>query len=85
MIQPRVDTVYVKDFQWTDEKKPTNVPLGEGRVEREFFELLRKSGFDGPVSLHEEYLDHRDPSLVPQHLAAIKKDLATLRRWLANS
>ena len=84
MIQPRVDTVYVKDFQWTDEKKPSNVPLGEGRVDEQFFELLRKSNFDGPISLHEEYLDHRDPSLVPQHLAAIKKDLVTLRRWLAN-
>ncbi|MGI9473848.1 MAG: sugar phosphate isomerase/epimerase family protein [Rubripirellula sp.] len=83
MIRPSIDTVYVKDFQWTDDKKPMNVPLGQGRVEKEFFELLRESNFRGPISLHEEYLDHKDPKLVPKHLAAIREDLLTLRNWVA--
>lgn len=80
MIRPLVDTVYVKDFTW-GERKPTNVPLGEGRVDPRFFKMLRESGFTGPISLHEEYLDHRKPELVPEHLAAIKKDFETLKDW----
>jgi sugar phosphate isomerase/epimerase len=82
MIRPHIRTVYVKDFAWGDEAQPINVPLGEGRVAPRFFEILGASGYSGPISLHEEYLDHRDPALVPKHLAAIKQDLAQLRRWL---
>lgn len=78
MLRPRIDTVYVKDFQWVD-GRPRNVPLGEGHVSSDFFLLLKQTEFSGPVSLHEEYLDHRRPELVPQHLAAISRDLATLK------
>lgn len=81
MIRPHVETIYVKDFVW-DEVKPRNVPLGEGRISRGFFKLLKQSNFKGPVSLHEEYLDHRKPELVPTHLAAIRKDFATLKELL---
>jgi len=83
MIRPSIDTVYVKDFVWNEAKKPTNVPLGKGRIDPGFFAMLAGTDFSGPISLHEEYLDHRDPELVPQHLAAIKTDLATLRTMLA--
>ena len=81
MIRPHIETVYVKDFVW-DGAKPKNVPLGEGHVSADFFQMLKKSEFNGPVSLHEEYLDHRKPELVPTHLAAIKDDLTTLRKLL---
>lgn len=81
MIRPRVDTVYVKDFQWSG-NKPINVPLGKGQVEKRFFQMMRDSDFHGPISLHEEYLDHRKSELVPEHLAAIKADLAQLKAWL---
>jgi sugar phosphate isomerase/epimerase len=81
MIRPHIDTVYVKDFVW-DGAKPKNVPLGEGRISNDFFQMLKKSDFNGPVSLHEEYLDHRKSELVPTHLAAIKNDFATLKKML---
>lgn len=81
MIRPHVDTVYVKDFVW-EGKKLKNVPLGSGLIPGEFFSLLSASKFSGPISLHEEYLDHKKPELVPDHLAAIKKDLAQLKMWL---
>ncbi|MDA0807117.1 MAG: sugar phosphate isomerase/epimerase [Planctomycetota bacterium] len=81
MIRPHIETVYVKDFVWNG-ARPKNVPLGEGNVSAEFFQMLKKSDFNGPVSLHEEYLDHRKPELVPEHLAAIRDDLAKLRKWL---
>ncbi len=82
MIRKHVDTVYVKDFVW-DDGKVRNVPLGEGLVNPDFFQLLKESEFNGPISLHEEYLDHRDPELVPQHLDAIDKDLKTLKKMMA--
>ena len=44
--------------------------------------MLADIQFAGPISLHEEYLDHKKPELVPEHWAAIKQDLATLDRWL---
>lgn len=81
MIRPRVGMVYVKDFRWNG-RKPENVPLGEGRVDPRFFKLLAASGFTGPISLHEEYLDHRQSELVPQHLAAIERDRTVLLEWL---
>jgi sugar phosphate isomerase/epimerase len=81
MISPLVDIVCVKDFV-LGEKKPGNVPLGEGRVDAGFFDILRETGFEGPISLHEEYLDHKNPELVPDHLAAIKRDFQTLKEWL---
>ena len=84
MIRPHLDTVYVKDFQWSA-KGLQNVPLGEGRVDPRFFNMLADSGFNGPISLHEEYLNHRKPELVPQHLAAMKRDLHTLNEWLDQS
>lgn len=81
MIRPHVRVVYVKDFQWGKDQ-PQNVPLGEGRVDRSFFNMLADSRFDGPISLHEEYLDHRKPELVQQHLDAIRRDLDTLKKWM---
>ena len=81
LIRPHVKVVYVKDFVW-GKHKPVNVPLGKGRVSKEFFRLLEKSDFDGPISLHEEYLDHRKPELVPDHWQAIETDLKMLKSWL---
>lgn len=81
MIRPHIDTVYVKDFRWA-EGEVQDVPLGEGQVSPEFFSLLADTEFRGPISLHEEYLDHTRPDLVSQHLAALKKDLQTLKNWL---
>ena len=81
MIQPHIDTVYVKDFEW-QKSGPKNVPLGQGRISPRFFEMLAAMDFQGPISLHEEYLDHRKPELVPKHFAAIKTDITTLKKWL---
>lgn len=81
LIRPHIQAVYIKDFVW-GEKKPTNVPLGEGRVDSKFFRMLAETKFEGPISLHEEYLDHKQPELVPEHWAAIERDLKTLKSWL---
>ena len=84
MIRPMIEVLYVKDFIWKQgEARPFNVPLGEGRVDRKFLKIVQRSDFAGPISLHEEYLDHRRPEMVPQHLSAIKQDVETLRNWLS--
>lgn len=75
---PHLGAVYVKDFVW-DEKKPENVPLGEGRVDKSFFTQLKKANFAGPISLHVEYLPEAG---VAKNFAAMKNDLATLKTWL---
>lgn len=84
LIRPHIDTVYVKDFVWKH-NKVKNVQLGTGQIDRNFFQMLAKSQFDGPISLHEEYLDHKRPELVPKHLQAMKNDLLVLKKWLVES
>ncbi|KAA1260613.1 Xylose isomerase-like TIM barrel [Rubripirellula obstinata] len=81
LIRDHVQVVYVKDFTW-GESGLTNVPLGQGEVDPNFFSMLKKANFRGPISLHQEYIDHRNPKLVPQHWAAIKSDFQTLKFWL---
>ena len=81
LIRSKIDTVYVKDFRW-EGNKVINVPLGQGWVDPAFFKMLAESVFQGPISLHEEYLDHRQPELVPDHLAAIKQDFQTLKQMM---
>ena len=88
MIRPHISMVYVKDFVWgkPTDKKEKHVPLGEGYVKGpQFLKMLRKSKYRGPISLHEEYLDHRKPELVPDHLQAMKRDLGVLKGWLAET
>ena len=84
LLRPHIDTVYVKDFVW-EGKRVVNTPLGEGLVDPKFFRMLSEAGYEGPISLHEEYIDHRDPELVPKHLAAIEKDFTTLKRWISDA
>jgi len=44
---------------------------------------LKEGDFSGPVSLHVEYLGHKDPEIVPRVLDAIEKDFETLRSLLS--
>jgi sugar phosphate isomerase/epimerase len=77
IMRPHVGAVSVKDFQW-DERESKHVPLGTGQVDPKFFELLRKSDFNGPISVHVEYGGERGAKA---NVAALTKDFATLRKW----
>lgn len=79
VIKPHVIAYSVKDFVWGD-RESRHAPLGEGRVDRQFYARLAKSQFDGPVSLHVEYLPGEPAEA---QLAAMKRDLATLRDWMS--
>jgi sugar phosphate isomerase/epimerase len=78
-MKTRIATVYVKDFAWKG-RQAENVPLGQGRVEQRFFEMLGRDRFRGPISLHVEYGRNQDPQA---NLQALRRDLATLKRWLS--
>ena len=79
VMKPHIGAIFVKDFNW-DKKKAKHVPLGTGRVDPKFFDLVRKSGFKGPYSLHVEYLGKEG---VEANIAALKRDLKQLREWLS--
>jgi sugar phosphate isomerase/epimerase len=84
LMEPLLTCVYVKDFHW--EKGPKGWvtqwgPLGEGMVHKEFFTWLKKSSYSGPISQHCEYLTGDGP----EQIAAMKKDCALLKQWLAEA
>ncbi len=81
LLRSRIGALYVKSFRWENNKRQ-NCALAEGIVDQKYPRQLIKSGFTGPINLHEEYINHRDPKLVPEHIAAIKKDVATVKDWL---
>ncbi len=79
LMRPHVGAVFVKDFQWKG-KKAEHVPLGTGRVDPKFFDLLRESEFAGPFSLHVEYVGTKGPQ---PNIEALRRDLNVLQGWLA--
>lgn len=88
-LAPRLKMVALKDFVW---EKTANgwrtrmCPLGEGMVRwPEFFRLLAKTDFDGPLSLHIEYDvgGKTKAERLEKSLAAAEKDLQFLRKQLA--
>jgi sugar phosphate isomerase/epimerase len=87
-------TINVKDFYWEkrgDKWQVKSVPLGEGMVDfKKYFGLLKQYNINGPMSLHCEYPlggaedGARKLSISKDEFsAALKKDLTTLRGWLA--
>ena len=88
-LAPRVKMVAVKDCVWEkagDRWRTRMCPLGEGMVRwPEFFRLLARTGFAGPVSLHIEYDvgGRTKAGRLDNALAAARKDLDFLRKQLA--
>lgn len=90
-IAPRLKMVALKDYVW---EKTGNgwqtrwVPLGEGMVNwKEFFQLLVKIPFTGPVSVHIEYDPGGStrPERIDRALAAAQKDIGFVRKHLADA
>lgn len=79
LMRPHIGAIYVKDFDW-DGKKAKHVPLGTGRVDEKFFEMVAAEPFVGPYSLHVEYLKVEG---VQENIKALRRDFAQLKSWLA--
>jgi sugar phosphate isomerase/epimerase len=84
LVRDHLAMAYFKNFAW-DAKEHHSVPLAEGVVGRSYVNRLKSSGFQGPLSLHVEYLKGglTDPHYLEEATAATAKDLATLRSWWA--
>jgi sugar phosphate isomerase/epimerase len=81
LIEGQMAVVSVKDFSWQKKGAAWRAewcPLGEGMVPRQFFDRLRKSSFQGPITQQFEYPLGEKAEMI----AAMKKDLAVLRGWL---
>jgi sugar phosphate isomerase/epimerase len=81
LLRPHLGALYLKDYTWVENKK-TLVPLGQGNVDSGYPRRLLKSGYTGPVNLHVEYLKPFSKENVPRQIAAIERDVGTLRKWL---
>jgi len=85
---PRLKMIAIKDFVWEKTGggwRTRWVPLGEGMVRwPEFFRMLAKTRFNGPISLHIEY----DPGgstkseRYDRAMAAAERDLRFLREQI---
>ena len=78
IMKPHIGAIFVKDFQWHD-KKAEHVPLGTGRVDPKFFEMVKQDKFAGPYSLHVEYLKKEG---VQANIDALRRDFAVLKKWV---
>jgi sugar phosphate isomerase/epimerase len=90
-VAPRLKMVACKDFYWEKVKgrwAAVMCPLGQGMVDYpKFFQMLAKSGFTGPISLHVEY-EIEAPSEAAKRekeLAAIERDYAYLEQEYAKA
>lgn len=96
LLQSHVTSMVIKDFKWTqngDTWEVENVPLGEGMVDfARYFELVEKYGITVPISVHYEYplggAEHGEAQLEVEQetvTSALRRDLETLKTWLAAS
>ncbi|MBL9136866.1 MAG: sugar phosphate isomerase/epimerase [Verrucomicrobiales bacterium] len=81
VAEPFLTAVLVKDFVWKKGNarwQESWCPLGEGMVNRSFFEWLKKTRFQGPICQHHEYpLGPGD-----EMISSFQRDLGVLRQWL---
>lgn len=81
LLKPHIQAIYVKEALWQN-KTLKWTSLGEGQVDKRFFKTIQKDQLPGPISLHVEYISHKDPKNLPIFIQAFKKDLKTLKSWL---
>jgi sugar phosphate isomerase/epimerase len=85
LVKDRVGAVIVKDFYWKhapgEGGKTQWCGIGQGSVNPKFFDLLRASGFRGPITMQFEYplIGGND---LHAKIAAMKEDNRVLRGWL---
>lgn len=84
LMEPYFTCIFVKDAQWSKGARggsPKWCPLGEGVVDKEFFTWLNTTAYDGPISMHTEYLEGSGP----EQITAMRKDIEVLNEWLGRA
>ena len=94
LVAPWIKCTDLKDFMWQQSPGKgviENVPIGEGIVNFDaYFKLVHELNLSGPRSVHFEYPPFErapkplsDAEKRPVLLAAMKKDLAAIRKFMA--
>lgn len=81
LLEPYFAVISVKDFFWAKNGKSWRTqwcPLGDGMVHREFFDILKKSDFQGPITQQFEFPMGTGKEMI----ADMQKDLTVLKGWL---
>jgi sugar phosphate isomerase/epimerase len=85
LVQSHVQMLYLKDVKWLGAGKAESVPLGTGLVSPSMVKSLLQTGFQGPVSIHTEYMhgDVKSAEFAKTCVAAFKRDReAAAKLWL---
>ncbi len=84
LVRDHLAVANFKNFAWSG-KGHRDVPLGEGVVGKEYVDMLKALHFNGPVTLHVEYLagSVHEEDYLSRAIAATKQDLAVLKSWWA--
>lgn len=83
LMEPHFVAAYFKDFYWEKTAKGWDAHwcnLGQGMVQKSYLDWLKKASFNGPLSQHHEY---KELGAGKEMIANLRKDLETLRSWLA--
>jgi L-ribulose-5-phosphate 3-epimerase len=83
LIESNLVAVFCKDFYWEKGAKgwaPNWCNFGAGSVSKSYFDWLRTTNFDGPLSQHHEY---KTLGTGKEMIANFKQDLAALKAMLA--
>jgi sugar phosphate isomerase/epimerase len=82
LARDHIAVVNFKNFAWKG-REPRDVPLGAGVVGKDSVELLKSTGYAGPVTLHVEYLEgqSRDAEYYKRAIEATRRDLEVLASW----
>jgi sugar phosphate isomerase/epimerase len=84
LIRDHLEVANFKNFVWQG-KGHRDAPLGEGVVGKAYVDMLKATGFRGPVTLHVEYLEGltKEEGYLDEAIAATRRDLAVLKSWWA--
>jgi sugar phosphate isomerase/epimerase len=87
LIGDHIQAMYFKDVKWLSPGKAEGVPLGTGLVPKAFATTLLKRGFQGPISLHTEYMvgKTKDADFVKNSIEAFKRDFAVMKEWIGEA
>ncbi len=84
LMLPYIEILYVKGPAYKEGMIDFG-PLDESAHEpRKLFGMLKKGGFEGPYNLHIEY-HVKSADVVNQTLRDMPRDLATLKKWIAEA
>jgi sugar phosphate isomerase/epimerase len=91
LASPRLSMISLKDFFWEKTGatwQQRHCPMGEGMVDwKQFFTMLAKARFHGPVSLHVEYeVTGATPAAQQENMiAAAARDFAFVKARIAEA